>query len=241
MDELDPSVLPAPDERVKYRRHWLPALTAAVEQRQREELRDVYGLSDELVDWLLAQYVLAEGWRLTPAERKRWGSAWVNWSRYVLEINVDIRPGARAILRRPDTDRVEMQWIDSGAKDGRGRPVYELKSVQIVADQIVADGVLSGLSFPDLNAYQTAFDLKMARGPGDSGRFVQRAPRRRPAPGKPLDTDFYRRLLAFYDQLIAEGRKDPAAEIARRMDEKHETVKSWLRRGRIYLGQTKKG
>lgn len=239
MDERDPTVLPAPDERAKYRRHWLPALTAAVEKRQRQALRGAYGLSDELVDWLLARHVLAENARLGPAERRRWGSGWVEWSRYVLEIDVDIRPGARAILRRPDTDRVEIQWIDSGTKNGRGKPVYEPKEIRIVADQIATDGVLTGLSFPDLYAYDTAFHLKMRRGLGDSGRFIQRAPRRRPAPGKPLDPIFYRQILAFYDQLKAEGRKDPAKEIARRLDAEHPTVKSWLRRGRIYLSQAK--
>jgi hypothetical protein len=60
-------------------------------------------------------------------------------------------------------------------------------------------------------------------------------PRRRPKPGAPLDSDFYRRVIASYRELRKEGYKNPAGELARRMNANPSTVKSWLRRGRIYL------
>jgi len=73
--------------------------------------------------------------------------------------------------------------------------------------------------------------------PRNPSRTFGRPPVARPAPGQPLNPDFYRRLLAAYDKLVAEGKKRPALELAAHMDVNHSTLKSWLSRGRKYLEQ----
>jgi hypothetical protein len=43
------------------------------------------------------------------------------------------------------------------------------------------------------------------------------------------------RLVESYEALVADRHPAPARELALRLDTNHETVKSWLRRGRKYL------
>ena len=147
---------------------------------------------------------------------------WRRWLESVLSCEVTLKAAGRAIVRKPgDNYRVEIQW-----EYHRRAKAHLVKSVNAVADDFlsVGDPLLVGEHF-------AAFMLRVGQRPG--GAFA-RAPRTRPSPGQPANPDFYRRLLDSYEALIQEGYKNPALELARRMDVNHNTVKSWLRRGREY-------
>lgn len=166
----------------------------------------------------------APGWLWDVAER--------DWILDVLEIEVDLRHNGRAILTGPepppgstahDPYTVEIRW-----ELGRAPSLPRIRSVQILAEEHLHPHSPP----PGLDPYWAAFALSLGREP--EGTF-RRMPRRRPHPGAALDTDFYERVLASYGELRKEGYRDPAGELARRMKAKPSTVKSWLRRGRIYL------
>jgi hypothetical protein len=152
------------------------------------------------------------------------------WILDVLAIEVEHKPGGRSVLRAPDPPegmeiyapyRVEIRWAyDPDA--ARARPF----EVRVIADEYLEErsAVPKGIE-----KYFLAFWLTSDREP------PERLPRRRPAAGKPLETDFYTRVLGQYNALKLQGHKAPAAELARRMGENPSTVKSWLRRGRKYL------
>lgn len=153
------------------------------------------------------------------------------WLQRVLKTEVELKPAGRAILREPDKPfKVEVQFVLDPEWAGPG-----IQLIQVVPDQPMDDSALASMDL-DLVAYLAALELRFERGP--QGSFP-RAPRRRPAPGKPLDARFYRVLLDRYELLLQESYRDPAKELARRMGEKHSTVKSWLARGRRYLGERK--
>ena len=127
--------------------------------------------------------------------------------------------------------------IDEYLPDGLGG-----RLVRVLADALpdgAAEGIADASLGIDLMMYLAAFRLKRSKVGVEAWKTG--LPRRRPAPGKQLDTDFYRRLLTNYELLIQEGYRDPAAELARRMGEKHSTVKSWLSRGRHYLKASEGG
>lgn len=148
------------------------------------------------------------------------------WCRSVVAIDVTVRPGGVSVQRHPQADyELVIRWHRHSSGDLR------MTKIEVNADTFLSH-------FPDENIFfehGVAFHLRIKGLPGRK-QFL-RAPRRRPAPGKPRNPDFYRRVLAQYNGLVEEGCKDPAAELARRMDEKHSTVKSWLRRGRGYLAE----
>lgn len=149
--------------------------------------------------------------------------AYRNWAVRVIQIEVGMRPGGRAILRHPqDKFTVEIQWLLDD----------EDKVAKPVSFHIVGDEFLFAHEVPSVTRYMAALDLRRPELPQG---WARRIPRRRPQPGKALDPDFYRRVLAVYEGLLGEGYKDPAAELARRMKANRSTVKSWLRRGRQYL------
>jgi len=148
---------------------------------------------------------------------------WRAWLERVLSYEVTLKAAGRAVVRGPDDGyRVEIQWVFD-----RRRKTHYVKSLHVVADGSlnVKDSIRVGEHF-------AAFMLRVRQRP--EGAF-SRAPRVRPAPGQAADTGFYRQLLSAYDKLVAEGHKSPALELAERMDENHNTVKSWLKRGRDYL------
>lgn len=161
------------------------------------------------------------------------------WCAQVLAISIDLRPSGRAFLRELDTGprlgllsgpskpapyRVEIQFqLDD---DRKARPT----SVHIIGERFLYKD-----DAPDLETYYAAFYLRIMRGrPPDA---FTRIPRKRPNPGTAPDPDFYRRLLDSYEKLVSEGHAAPAAALAERMNENRSTVKSWLRRGRVYLGR----
>jgi hypothetical protein len=145
--------------------------------------------------------------------------SWWDWLDRVLSYEVELKAVARAVVRGPgDGYRVEMQWVFH-----RKDKAHYVKSVQVVAD----DFLNVRQSFP-VGEHVAAFMLRVNQQP--RGAFA-RAPQSRPAPGQPLDTAFYARLLASHDRLMTEYRY-PAAELARRMDENPSTVRTWLKRAR---------
>ena len=153
--------------------------------------------------------------------REEWNRmlAFRNWVIRVLGIDVELKPAGRAVLRDPAVAyTVEILWLRDAEK------TYRPVRLTVIADAFLTEGTA-----PDVSAYYTAFLLRVQRSP--VGAFG-RAPRRRPAAGKPLDVDFYRQLLAAYERLVTAGEKYPAKELARRMNEERTTVRSWLARAR---------
>jgi len=163
-------------------------------------------------------------WTEQDAER-----AWRRWCSAVVEAEVELKPAGLAIVRHPASDyRVDLQW----APDRKG--TFRLFTVAVIPDNYLSH-------FPrsyDMHVCTCAFHLRVKQAK-DRSAFRQ-APRRRPVAGNPIDPDFYRRLLDSYERLVVEGYRNPAVELARRMNEKHGTVKSWLSRGRKYLGEPPK-
>jgi hypothetical protein len=152
---------------------------------------------------------------------------WRDWHIRILRTEVDLRPAGRAVLREPASQfQVEIQFVKDPQWIGPA-----VKTITVVPDEPM-DDIDAGRINLDLVQYLAAWELRLTRGPQGSHPL---APPNRPAPGKPVDTTFYQWLLRSYDVLLAEGHREPAKELARRMDEKHSTVKSWLRRGRQYL------
>jgi len=142
------------------------------------------------------------------------------WCIRVANSEVVVKAGGRAIVRQPDTRHaVEFQWVYN-------KKTHVVKSLHVVADGEIVVGEIGSL-----DEYMVAFKFRVHR--GEVAR--SRAPRTRPAPGVPLDPDFYRRLLEAYDSLVADGLHAPAKTLALRMGENPGTVKSWLSRGRKYL------
>ena len=151
-------------------------------------------------------------------------AAWRHWCISVVEVEVELKVAGLAVTRWPTSNfQLEIQWL----RERKG--VFRLYSIKVVPDDYLR-------FFPrsyDLHLHACAFQLRV-RQAEDRSAFLS-APRRRPGSGKSLDADFYRRLLASYDKLVLEGYRNPAVELAKRMNEKHGTVKSWLSRGRKYL------
>lgn len=146
------------------------------------------------------------------------------WALRALRTDVEMRANGLALLRHSeDGFTVQIEWLwDHENK------THKPSKLHVVADEELRIGDCA-----DLEDYFAAFFVHAA-----SRSFPKvRAPRKRPDAGKPLDPDFYRRLLQNYDQLVAEGYRAPAAELARRLGENRSTVKSWLHRGRKYLGK----
>ena len=150
------------------------------------------------------------------------------WAREVRSIEVDLRPGGRAVLKAPpDTEfgysidfRVEVLWY----VDQRDRWV-EPWEARIIGEEPL--GVL--LMGFDFAPFLAALDLALDTGSSD---FVNRVPRKRPKPGQPFDVDFYRRVLVAYKELILAGSPAPAVELGERMGENPSTVRSWIHRAR---------
>jgi hypothetical protein len=146
-----------------------------------------------------------------------------------LALEVELRPPALAIVRDPFTaasgSRVEIRWQwTSGVRPlGGNTPSLEIQEFRIVF------GDPGWGADPDLDLYRTALSMRFA------GGEMPKSFAPRPHRGQPIQTDFYKQLLAAYDQLVAEKHPAPAVELARIYKAEHATVKTWLRRGRNYL------
>jgi hypothetical protein len=175
-------------------------------------------------------------------------SRWKDWAEDARRVNVEVRPGGKAVMRHPGRSySVEVWW--------RGHYMVnpEVLGISVTPD---ADQVLRWEAL-DLGLYLAALHVALRPEDGPPGQpprhsvtpdtvtavasipgRVQPAP---PAPGKPPSTLFYRRLLDEYDDLLAQGHRNPIRELAQRHpgeDGKSRpsgTVKSWLARGRYYL------
>lgn len=161
----------------------------------------------------------------------------------ILSIEVDLRPGGRALLRSPDGGfRVEVLWHQDAKR-------FVMEEVRIVAeDWGLEEGALAEIirgrlqgplreRYVDLDHYFIALELTLW---GDSRDFIRRVPRRRPKPGQALDLDFYRHVLAVHKELIAAGHPAPAAELAERMGENPATVRGWIHRAREHEKKRRK-
>ena len=143
----------------------------------------------------------------------------------IMSICVDLRPGGRAILRIPsERFRVEVLWRQDGKK-------LVIGEVRVVGEgRNLGGGVLPGINFGEyLSALEVTF---WSINPEDGTSFLRNIPRRRPKPGQAPDTDFYRRVLAARNELIAAGHPAPAAELAERYGENPATVRGWIHRAR---------
>lgn len=142
------------------------------------------------------------------------------WINKVLALDVEIEPG-RAIVTDPRSGlRVEMQWM------AEGRDAFWLGRFDVRPPP--------GLvwRFDELERFAVAAHLHAAVSQPEKFTPI---PRARPQAGRPLDTGFYTSLLATYEEIRASGHRAPAKELARRMNENPNTVKSWLKRGREAL------
>lgn len=149
----------------------------------------------------------------------------------ILSIEVDLRPGGRAILRVPGSSfRVEALWHQDGKK-------LVIGEVRVVGEETGLDGdVLPAINFAE---YLIALDIAFQTiSPKAGTSFVRRIPRRRPKPGQSPDLDFYSRVLAAHDELIAAGHPAPAAELAERYGAVPATVRGWIHRARKLEGRS---
>lgn len=161
-------------------------------------------------------------------------NAFTNWVNELFAISVDAKPGGRAFLREPGKEyRVEIEWHWD-----RRLKASHIKSARIIADEFLdVEGDLDGPTYSlDLHKYVVRFRLHQLK-LGNPAAIFSRAPESRPAPGRSLNIGFYKSLLERYDELLLQGIKDPAAELARREDCNRNTMKSWLSRGRKYVDQ----
>ena len=170
--------------------------------------------------------------------------AWKTWVEEVRQVDVELYPGGRAILRHPDTSySVEIRWEPVMIR-WRGKVVPRPGDLVLTSFHVEPDGDARLWSNEgrweeaSLGLYMTALRLAMQR---NWERTGQDAPEDTtpPAAGRPPSTGFYRKALREYQQLIEEGNPGPAQELARRYGKPVGTVKSWLHRGRKYLGEEK--
>jgi len=224
--------MPEPDEWGRYLRLWAPRVSLRKLRRDRGFLKEQLSLTEDTLDRLFCSFILKEVSEGVPKSRR--GAGWQAWALDVLAIKVDLYPNGRARLRQPKASySVEMRWGPIG-KDSRGKPEIAPKSLQFIGDDSLTQRRF------DTDLYFAAFMLALTVDENATKAFG-RFPPARPEPGRPANTGFYRQLQASYDALIAAGEKDPAKQLAQQMGANHQTVKSWLRRGRDYLKETEKG
>lgn len=175
-------------------------------------------------DWAKSVYMTfyswRPGWKYNPASFR-------GWLRWIEEIEVAIHPGGRATLSHPSEMRqVEIRW-DSSKK--QTEPLFAT-SFRVSAP---AGQTLPWTEF-QFSHYFASLGITLIR----MSRASRARPNALPRPhrGRPAPLDFYRALVAEYDELVAVDRhKHPVAELARRYDAPPGTIKSWLSRGREYL------
>lgn len=144
-----------------------------------------------------------------------------------MAIEVDLRPGGRAIMRSSNAGyRVEVLWE---MLEGDEQHIMAIREARVIAEQDL-------MSIVGLHASQFRFepylDALISALANDGESFSGRVPRRRPKPGHDLDLDFYKRILAAYNDLIATGHAAPAVDLADRMGENPSTVRGWIHRAR---------
>lgn len=197
----------------------------------RSELRDGFGLNDRQVDVLLGFFAMKE--RRSRVSRSQRGDRerYRRFASDVLRIELELKPGRRAVMHEPGGDRVEIRW------DETAKRVFAPREVLIVADE--PEGVALDPP-PDLWAYQAAFMLRMQRDDKTKAErkremvWLAGTPRA-PKAGTTPDPQHYRRLLNRYDELLEAGSVRPVQDLAEEWNVNPNTMKSWIRRGRKYL------
>jgi hypothetical protein len=158
------------------------------------------------------------------------------WLSRVADVGVEIHPNGRAILRHPvSTVPVEIRFdADLGAVAVHlvASPGEPLPSVEVPISECVAALELArqGVHPSTLVVTVTGTGRVRLRSRAVGGAVA------RPSSGQRPPLEFYRDLVAEYDELVhVKAVRNPIAEIARRRRQKPATVKSWLHRGRKYL------
>lgn len=145
------------------------------------------------------------------------------WCEKVLEIEVDVQPGGRAVLHHPGkTYHVVIQR----ARRGSFLRFSDMHVLEIGQKGLEIHGL------PDLAMYAAALRAYLR---GTSKPILGPIPSDRPASGQAPKIKFYRELHDQYNALVREGLRAPAKELAARYGTKHSTMKTWLSRGRSYL------
>ncbi len=154
--------------------------------------------------------------------------AFDEWVADVLKIEVKAA-GGTAHLRFPGADyRVDMLWdYDPASREHVSRERRLVAETEFPSVPWDMDGHYAN----HFHAYRAAFLVQLLPAK-ELEKFGKTVPRKRPKPGQPPDTDFYRRLLAVHRQLDLERHPAPAKEIAERMGENPSTVRWWLKRAR---------
>lgn len=110
----------------------------------------------------------------------------------------------------------------------RKDPRLYVKRAQVIAYTELAT------RWPDMYVCYSALRFYLRRDSSVAGTIRDEALADLPAAGKPINIEFYSRVLALYEMLASEGTKAPVRQIAEMLDANENTVKSWLLRARKY-------
>jgi hypothetical protein len=220
------------DRRV-FRREALPGISAAA-------FRDtISGLpwapSGDELGILLFFYYAEESSRRGKGDAGRMG----DFFRQVARTDVRVEPGGRAILQDSEvTAAYSPRTRFAVGPDYRVEIAFQLvgrsKEPEPKQVRVIADQHLGWLNPPNLHRYYAALALALLREP-EYEKLKSKAPTARPAAGHAPSLDFYRALLRRDRELRRAGDPAPARTIAEEQDSNPNTVRSWLKRARVYL------
>jgi len=150
------------------------------------------------------------------------GDSLQKWVARVRRVQVDVRPGGRALLRMSDAGpEVEIRFH-------RGTSGYFIDEYHVFAGVEI-----------EVGAYFAALLLELERTGRQRKRGSSSKRERAPHAGRPPATGFYRTLLAEYERFVAAGERAPVKRLAKKHDAPDGTVKSWLSRARKLREQEK--
>jgi len=148
------------------------------------------------------------------------------WIRDVHAIDVELHPGGRAVLRKPDTDYVvTIHWLP-GPRVGQ----YEIRRCAVEpaeGERVPWDEISLGLFF-------AALHVARWRRWREEGTEIDEVIQR-PQPGQPPSIPFYRQLLRDREVLIQDAEPGVNQVLADRYGVPLGTLKSWLSRARAYV------
>lgn len=233
-DILEPRTLPAPAQRAAWLARFLPAHPWSTDPPARDRFVAATGLSERLVDVLLADFAERERWRPGATQKDR-GERWDRWAGLVLSTKVDVRPAGRAIavcggeLGLGDLE-VEARFTPVWSQPGK-EPVVQLEEVRI-RSSLHPPAV--PVELIDLTVYWAALRLAVDEGlrRGSTKRRAFYKVAAQPEPGKAPKLDYYAAILAEHDGLAATGHPSPAKELAERYDVKRGTMRGHLLKAR---------
>jgi hypothetical protein len=136
-----------------------------------------------------------------------------------LGVDVVLQPG-RAVLQNPQEPYTVTIEFSFNAKTGQAK-----------REAVILEGEVPETL--GLGPYFQALALKILSEPFASGRLYP--PKDRPRPGQPVNRDFYLQVVKLYNRYRNEGNNQPAAAVARLMNEPAERVRLWVHRGQKYL------